>query len=233
MKKGLALADLVFSFLYSSIFCIFFTILLFGCNGDPIEQNQVPTATITSPAGGGEYNEGNIIVFNGYGVDPDIWDLNLSGGSLVWNSSLDGQFGTGTAFTTNSLSVGVHTITLTVYDSAGASGTTAIFITILEEGITPEPSENTSPNAEISSPSWGSDYNVGDTIVFDGTGTDTEDGNLTGASLVWTSSIDGEIGTGSLLTLDNLSEGDHRITFTVTDSQGATNSDVTSITINP
>ena len=74
---------------------------------------------------------------------------------------------------------------------------------------------------------------MGNTVVFDGSGTDTEDGNLTGASLVWTSSIDGEIGTGSYFTINILSEGTHIITLTATDSQGATGSDSVQIKIIP
>ena len=208
-----------------SIICIFFTMLLSGCNGDSIVPNEIPTATITSPTDGDTYSYESIIVFNGYGEDTE--DINLTGASLVWNSSIDGQFGTGRSFTTNSLSAGIHTITLTVFDGGGASGTATVSILVLEPGA------NTLPIAQITSPLADSEYNVGDNVIFEGSGTDAEDGNLTGASLVWTSSIDGELGTGALFVLDNLSEGDHAITLTATDSQGATDSDLIQMTINP
>ena len=49
---------------------------------------------------------------------------------------------------------------------------------------------------------------------FAGTGSDPEDGTLTGASLVWTSSINGQIGTGTSFSTTTLSAGTHTITLT-------------------
>jgi hypothetical protein len=92
---------------------------------------------------------------------------------------------------------------------------------------------NNSPTADISSPTDGSDYDEGDTIIFSGTGDDPEDGPLTGGSLVWTSSRDGQVGTGTYFTRDNLSGGTHTVTLTATDSQGATGTDSVSVTVNP
>jgi len=90
---------------------------------------------------------------------------------------------------------------------------------------------NNRPTATITSPSDGSTYAEGDTITFTGTGEDTEDGILTGSSLVWTSSIDDEIGTGESFTKNDLSAGTHTITFTATDSEGVTGSDSVSVTV--
>jgi hypothetical protein len=70
------------------------------------------------------------------------------------------------------------------------------------------------------------------TISFSGTGNDAEDGPLSGSSLVWTSSIDGEIGIGTSFSRTNLSVGTHNICLTATDSQGATGSCFILITIN-
>jgi len=86
------------------------------------------------------------------------------------------------------------------------------------------------PSAAITSPSNDSLYNTTDTISFSGTGDDPEDGPLTGPSLVWTSNIDGEIGTGKSLST-TLSAGNHTITLTATDSQGGTGTDSINITI--
>jgi hypothetical protein len=54
-------------------------------------------------------------------------------------------------------------------------------------------------------------------IPFIGVGTDPEDGNLTGASLVWTSNLSGQIGTGTMFNAP-LTAGTHVITLTVTDA---------------
>jgi len=70
-------------------------------------------------------------------------------------------------------------------------------------------------------------------IAFQAHASDLEDGDLTGSNVVWTSSIDGQFGTGAefFVAADQLSEGAHTITATATDSSGATNSDSISITI--
>ena len=90
---------------------------------------------------------------------------------------------------------------------------------------------NTPPTASISSPTTSATYTVGETITFTGSGSDDEDGQLSGASLAWTSSIDGQIGTGTSFTTSTLSAGTHSITLTATDSDGATGSASVSITV--
>ena len=97
------------------------------------DDNTPPTATITSPMNGSTYNEGDDISFNGSGYDAE--DGTLSGSSLIWTSSRDGQIGTGTSFTRNDLSVGTHTITLTATDSLGATGSDSVSITVTPGGI--------------------------------------------------------------------------------------------------
>lgn len=94
-----------------------------------------------------------------------------------------------------------------------------------------EPPSNTPPTPSITSPSDGSTYTKGDTITFSGTGEDPEDGALTGDSLVWTSSMHGQIGTGTSFTRDDLAAGTHTITLTATDSEDATGSDSVSIKV--
>jgi len=90
---------------------------------------------------------------------------------------------------------------------------------------------NTDPTANITSPSGGSSYTEGETITFSGTGSDTEDGTLTGSSLVWTSSIDAQIGTGTSFRRNDMTAGTHTITLNATDSNGATGSDSVSIIV--
>jgi len=88
---------------------------------------------------------------------------------------------------------------------------------------------NTPPTATITSPSDGNFYTPGQSITFSGSGYDAEDGTLNGGSLVWSSSIDGQIGTGTSFTKSDLSVGTHTITLVVTDSKG--NSENASINI--
>ncbi len=192
----------------------------------PTPPNQSPVAWITVPAGGASLVHGAPIGFVGSGTDPE--DGALTGAALVWTSSRDGPLGTGTGFSTSSLSVGTHTITLTVQDSQSATGTATLSLT-----ITPGPPPNQLPTAAITSPSAGASNPPGTTVDFSGSGTDPEDGALTGAALVWTSSRDGLLGTGTGFSTSSLSVGTHTITLTAQDSQSAAGTATLSLTITP
>ena len=99
------------------------------------------------------------------------------------------------------------------------------------EGI-PE-TVNQSPMVTISSPA-STFSKEGENIVFSGTGTDVEDGQLNDNELVWSSSIDGTIGSGATLITSVLSRGDHDITLTATDSNGTTRTtDPVSVHVEP
>jgi hypothetical protein len=84
---------------------------------------QDPVATINHPSSGTRFVSAGAFLFSGTGTDPQ--DGTLTGGSLVWTSSISGQIGTGTSF--NYLpSVGTHIITLTATDSNANTGTDSI-----------------------------------------------------------------------------------------------------------
>ena len=76
------------------------------------------------------------------------------------------------------------------------------------------------PVAGIQHPSSGEDRPVNQNIPFDGTGLDEEDGILMGPALVWSSDLEGEIGTGANIQVPLTMLGLHEITLTVTDSDG-------------
>jgi chitinase len=69
---------------------------------------------------------------------------------------------------------------------------------------------NQPPTAAITSPTDGATITAGDAIALAGSGTDPEDGALTGASLAWTSSLDGALGTGESVAGVVLSHGSPR-----------------------
>ena len=68
-------------------------------------------------------------------------------------------------------------------------------------------------------------------VVFEGMGTDNEDGVLPDSVLVWYSNSDGKLGTGNKITVDELSRGNHIITLDGTDSDNKTGTTTISIAI--
>jgi hypothetical protein len=88
---------------------------------------------------------------------------------------------------------------------------------------------NDPPVVQITSPSDGASFDSGAMILFNGTASDPEEGDLTD-SLGWTSSIQGQIGGGGSFSYI-LEDGNHIITATATDSGGQTGSDSISITV--
>ena len=189
------------------------------CGGTPV--NNPPSVSINSPANGSTYTEGDSVSFSGSAADAE--DGNLSA-SIAWTSNLDGSLGAG-ASVSAALSVGTHTITASVTDSAGASDSDSITVTVNPAA------GNTAPTVSINSPANGSTYTEGDTVSFSGSAADAEEGNLS-ASISWTSSLDGSLGAGASVSAV-LSVGTHTITASVTDSEGASDSDSITVTVEP
>lgn len=183
-------------------------------------NNTFPAVTINAPANNSSFYENSTVTFSGAATDAE--DGTLSGSSLVWTSSLTGVIGTGSPFVTSILPRGTHSITLTATDSNDAATTSQpVMVTI----------GNAVPDAIITSPANGNTYSQGQSILFTGMAADAEDGSLTGLSLTWTSNLDGLLGTGTVLTVGNLSPGSHTITLTATDSQGVTSTAVVAINV--
>ena len=91
---------------------------------------------------------------------------------------------------------------------------------------------NSAPTAAITSPMDGGVYSESsNNIAFTGTGSDSEDGTLSGASLEWYSSADGALGTGTMASA-TLSTGSHTISLKVTDSAGKDDTATIMVTIN-
>ena len=97
------------------------------------------------------------------------------------------------------------------------------------ETLYPPTTPNSTPIVSISTPSNNASYAEGASVSFSGTASDAEDGNLSGR-LVWSSSRDGQIGTGASVSRA-LSAGTHMVTATVSDSSGQTSSSHVSVVI--
>ncbi|MBD3259348.1 PKD domain-containing protein, partial [Candidatus Woesearchaeota archaeon] len=175
------------------------------------------------PADNSSFINQTQINFTGYGADAEDGNITQAN-QLVWNSSIDGNFGNGTSVNISTLSAGLHNISLTAIDSGNLTNTATITLNISR---TP----NTGPLANITSPADNRTFVNQTQINFTGHGTDAEDGNITQTNqLVWTSSIDGNFGNGTSVNTTSLTVGLHNITLNVTDSEGMSNT--TRITVN-
>jgi hypothetical protein len=170
--------------------------------------NAGPVVTITAPADGSQVTFGDSVGLGGTATDLEDGDLSAS---LAWSSSLDGALGSGGSVNTSSLSVGAHTLSATVTDSAGFAANAQISLTV-------DP-PNAPPIVTITSPAAGSPFNAGDNIGFVATAVDPEDTDIS-AAVVWSSDLDGALGTGASINRDDLTPGAHLISADVMDSGG-------------
>lgn len=88
------------------------------------------------------------------------------------------------------------------------------------------------PFVEIYHPDDGFTFRKGRPVILHSSGWDLEDHRLEGASIQWSSDVDGPLGQGRRISVTDLSVGEHVITVTATDSGGLMSSRSNSITVN-
>ena len=110
---------------------------------------------------------------------------------------------------------GSYVLRLTATDGDLSSNDT------ISVSVNPAGAVNSAPTVAIDQPGTDATVNEGDPVTFAATAWDNEDGDV-GPSVVWTSSIDGQIGTGPSVAVSTLSPGTHTVTATATDSAGST-----------
>ena len=93
-------------------------------------SNAGPTVSISSPANGSSFSEGTNVSFTGSASDTEDGDLTED---LTWNSNIDGGIGS-SGNPSFVLSPGIHTITASVTDSGGKSGSETVSITVTGSG---------------------------------------------------------------------------------------------------
>src|SRR5665811_330954 len=96
----------------------------------PITGNTPPIVQILTPNDGLTAEEGSAIDFTATALDTQDGDIVAS---LIWNSDIDGDFGTGGTVNTSALSLGTHTITTTATDNdptAPLTGSASITVSI-------------------------------------------------------------------------------------------------------
>ncbi len=182
-----------------------------------IKINPAPALSIiiTSPADNSTFSDNESIIFQS-AIEGGVWPYTYS-----WVSNLpDGEISSTQSFTKNDLSVGNHTITLTVKDASGQTATKSINITVNP----PAP-----PAATINNPANNSVFTqFDDTVIFQGLAS----GGNSPYAYKWSSNIDGDLGSAESFIKNNLSVGNHTITFSVTDANNLTSLIAISIVVN-
>jgi hypothetical protein len=124
---------------------------------------------------------------------------------------------------THSFAVGVHTVELTVTDDDGATDTDTVIITIEPQNVAP--TANAGPNQTVTD----TNNSGAESVTLDGSGSSDSDGTI--SNYTWRES-GGVIATG-VSPNPSFAVGVHTVELTVTDNDGATNTDTVIITVNP
>ena len=187
--------------------------------GTLIASANPPTMSIISPTGGERFTADRV-TFEWAGSDAD-------GDSLFYTVVYSANDGVGNR---NTLTVNTEATSLTVPRHTLAASATARLLVIVSDGVNSTSTisnqfgvGNNPPFAIIDFPAEGAMFSGIQNFVVVGGAYDTEDGPLHETSLVWTSDMDGVIGSGEELFVNasDLTEGTHLVTLTATDSDGA------------
>ena len=183
-----------------------------------------PTVTITSPAAG----------FVGNGQQTLSWTIQ-SKTAISFTSRIFYSIDGGTTWQ----SIDQTTATVDQLDFNTLPGATAALIRIdVSDGVntgsaTSAPfsvPKKTPATIVINSPVSGAIQKAANPVYLEGEAWDADDGVLTGTALQWSDSMQGVLGTGSLLAA-SLQPGNHTITLTATDSDGNSITATTQITL--
>lgn len=187
-------------------------------NGDVVASRSAsanpPGVTVTSP-GPGEVIHDGPFTLTWSGSDPDGDPLTYSvlysnDEGATWETLAAGLQATELNLNTDTLPGGSGLLRVIADDGfLTGMGTSGAFSVPLH-----------APSAQILQPSPDQVFFPTQLVTLQASAYDLEDGTLGDAAFQWSSSIDGDLGSGASLSTAELSTGQHLITLTVTDSHG-------------
>jgi serine protease len=143
---------------------------------------------------------------------------------VTWTSDRIPVLGTGTFFGRDDLQYGHYVITCTVRDAAGMQLSQTVQFDLV----------NAPPTVSIDSPNSGDTYYSGQTAFFKAYTYDLESSaTLADAKVVWSSNLQGTLGTGNFLQKELTTVGAHTITITGTDPDGVSSHASVAVTVLP
>ncbi|MBC7099501.1 PKD domain-containing protein [Candidatus Bipolaricaulota bacterium] len=177
------------------------------------QANQPPVARFT-------YSPANPLVNQWITFDAtSSYDPDGSIVSYAWDFG-DGATATGSRVTKRYTTAGTYTVTLTVTDNRGATGSASQTITVTAPNQPPVASFTFSPT----------NPDPGETVTFDASASTDPDGTI--VSYAWDFG-DGGTGSGVSVTHAYSAAGTYTVTLTVTDNLGATASTSKTIQVGP
>jgi YVTN family beta-propeller protein len=185
--------------------------------------SESPSAVIVSPPDGGQYNQGAGILFSAEVTG--ITEEEAAEGRVWWSSDMAGRFATGVFTVEHGLPLGSQWVYLSAVAETGAAARDSVRVEVISSG------GNRSPEVTLVSPESSSSWPGGSSIPFLGLATDPEEGELSGESLSWNSSLAGKFGSGEYLVYSSLPEGTQWVHFVAVDALGAAGSDSVEINV--
>lgn len=189
---------------------------LLGCETVTIDVfvNEPPTVAITAPTTGSTFAACAAIQLACDAADPEGDDV-----TFQWSSNVEGLIGGGSERDWTPDVSGLHTVTCTATDELGGASSASIVVDV------------DSPTVSITLPDNGAPVPLGEQVAFRADACDSEDGDLQGGAVTWSSNVDGALGVGQNLNFAGLSAGAHIVTVTATDTDGNSSSDAIAILV--
>ena len=186
--------------------------------------NSAPTASVTAPANGATFNEGDNITITANASDSDgsITKVEFFQGSTKLGEDTSSPY----SFTWNNVSAGSYNLTATATDNGGATGSSSAV------SITVNSAPNADPTTSITAPANGASFNAGDNITISASASDS-DGSISKVEFFQGATKLGEdLSAPYSFIWNNVGAGSYDLTSVATDNVGATGaSSVVSISV--